>query len=144
MGTNLETTRDFYERISRGELSVFDATFAADFVDHELPDGVPEGLEGVKQAFAVMLQAFPDMTMVVEDAAEDRDKVWARVQMTGTHHGEFAGNAPTGRAFDIEIVDILRFDREGKVAEHWGVSEDLKMLQQLGLVGDDPVTARDP
>ena len=144
MGRNLDTTREFYEGISRGELSVFDATFAPDFVDHELPEGMPEGLEGAKRGFAEMLQAFPDMAMVIEDAAEDDDKVWARVRMTGVHHGELAGNAPTGRSFDIEIVDILRFDADGKVVEHWGVSEDLKMLQQLGFVGEDPLTAREP
>ena len=144
MSTNLDTARAFYEGISRGELSIFDATFAPDFVDHELPSGVPEGLDGAKEAFAIMLGAFPDMSMVIEDAAEDGDKVWARVRMTGTHRGELAGNAPTGRAFEIEIVDILRFDDAGRVVEHWGVSEDLKMLQQLGFVGDDPLTAREP
>ena len=144
MGRNLDTTREFYERISRGELSVFDDTVGPDFVDHALPPDVPPTIETVKQWFGQTLQAFPDMTMTVEDAAEDGDMVWARVRMTGTHQGEFAGNAPTGRPFDIQVIDILRFDDDGKVVEHWGVSEDLQMLQQLGIVPDDPVTVREP
>ncbi|MCA1713494.1 MAG: ester cyclase [Actinobacteria bacterium] len=137
MGRNLDTARAFYVRISRGELSVFDATASPDFVDHDFPPGVPPGPERVKQWFGMALQAFPDMKMVVEDDAEAGDKVWARVRMTGTHQGEFMGMPPTGKSFDVQVIDILRFDEDGKVVEHWGVSQDLQMLQQLGIIPED-------
>ena len=40
---------------------------------------------------------------------------------------------PTGRSFDIDLIDIVRF-RDGKIAEHWGVADRLGLLQQIGAL----------
>ena len=53
---------------------------------------------------------------------------------TGTHRGEFMGIPPTGRAFDVPTFGILRF-ADGQAVERWGGSDNLAMLQQLGLMG---------
>ncbi|WP_308113689.1 ester cyclase [Arthrobacter sp. ISL-30] len=53
--------------------------------------------------------------------------------MTGTHTGDFVGIAPTGQSVEIAGIDIIRVD-DGKVAEHWGVTDTLKIMQQIGAV----------
>jgi predicted ester cyclase len=53
--------------------------------------------------------------------------------MTGTHKGDFAGIAPTGRSINVPFADFLRFSG-GKVVEHWGVTDGGTMLQQLGQI----------
>jgi predicted ester cyclase len=44
------------------------------------------------------------------------------------------GMPPTGKDVDVQLIDIMRFDEDGLVAEHWGVVDMLAMMQQLGVV----------
>jgi predicted ester cyclase len=43
------------------------------------------------------------------------------------------GTPATGRSVDVQLIDIMRFDEDGLVAEHWGVVDTLAMMQQLGV-----------
>jgi predicted ester cyclase len=60
----------------------------------------------------------------------------ARARATGTHQSEFMGIPATGKSIDVQLVDIIRFDADGKAIEHWGVFDALKMMQQLGVIPD--------
>jgi predicted ester cyclase len=73
-----------------------------------------------------------------EDVPASGDKVVARVRATGTHEGELMGMPGTGKSVDVHLIDIMRFDEDGLVAEHWGVVDVLAMMQQLGVVGVGP------
>jgi len=72
--------------------------------------------------------------MEVEDLLADGDRTVARVRVTGTHRGSFMGIPPTGASGDIQPIDIMRFDADGQVCEHWGVADMLSLMQQLGVV----------
>ena len=84
------------------------------------------------------LAAFPDLRMVPEDVIASGDKVVARVRATGTHQGAFLGMAPTGRRIEVQLIDIMRFGPDGRAREHWGVSDQLAMMQQLGAIPEGP------
>jgi predicted ester cyclase len=56
------------------------------------------------------------------------------VRYTGTQQGEFQGMPATGKAVDVQLVDIFGFDGDGRLREHWGVIDQLTLLQQLGVV----------
>jgi predicted ester cyclase len=60
--------------------------------------------------------------------------VAARVTVRGTHDGEFMGRPATGRSFAVTSVGIFRIS-DGRIAEHWGVFDQLAMLGQLGALG---------
>lgn len=62
------------------------------------------------------------------------DKAVARVRLTGTHKGPFMGMPASGKAVDVHLVDIIRFGDDGRAREHWGVVDQLTMLQQLGAI----------
>ena len=49
----------------------------------------------------------------------------------GTHRGEFAGIAPTGRPITARGMQIARFE-DGKIVERWGSSDELGILLKLG------------
>ena len=66
------------------------------------------------------------------------DKAVARVTLTGTHRGEFAGIPPTDKAVEVKLIDIMRFDDAGLICEHWGVADMLSLMQQLGVVPAGP------
>lgn len=131
---NAATMRSAYERISAGDISGFGDLVADDFVEHDEIPGLPPTKDGVLEYFRVLLTAFPDLRLHVEDLLSDGDKSVARVRASGTHDGEFMGLPPTGKHVDMQLVDIMRFDDAGLVRDHWGVADMLSLLQQLGAV----------
>jgi steroid delta-isomerase-like uncharacterized protein len=109
--------------------------FTADAIDHQVMPGQTDpqpALANFKQYMAVFHKAFPDMKVTVEDMVAEGDKVVARCHMTGTQTGDFMGAPATGKPVSIELIDIVRFT-DGKCAEHWGLSDDAAMMQQLGI-----------
>ena len=133
-GTGL--IKRFYEDvIGGGQINLVDELTTDDLVDHEegLP-GQPSGREGVKFFINAMRDAFPDIRVgTVEPVMADGNLEAARVTLTGTHKGELMGVAATNRTVEIESIDIIRVE-DGKVAEHWGVTDTMSLMQQLGAL----------
>lgn len=132
------TMRSTYERISAGDIAGFGELVADDFVEHEGGPGLPPTKEGTLEFFRILLAAFPDMRMHVEDLIASGDKTVARVKVTATHQGEFMGVPPTEARVEMQLIDIMRFDDAGLVCEHWGVADMLSLMQQLGVVPAGP------
>lgn len=132
------TMRRVYELLSTGDVDGFGALMTQDFVDHEKLPGLSPTRDGVIAFFKMFLAAFPDLRMVPEDLIASGDKVVARVRTTGTHRGPFMGMPPTGKAIDVQLIDIIRFNDRGQAIEHWGVFDQMSMLQQLGIVPGGP------
>ncbi len=130
------TMRQTYELLSNGDVDGFGALLADGFVEHEEMPGLAPSKEGVLELFRMYLAAFPDLRMEVSDLLTDGDKTVARVTATGTHQGEFMGIPASGASIKVQLIDIMRFDADGLVCEHWGVMDMLSMLQQLGSVPD--------
>ena len=53
--------------------------------------------------------------------------------MTGTHQGELMGIAATGRSVEFG-GDRHHPPRGGKVVEHWGATDTMTLMQQIGAV----------
>lgn len=104
-----------------------------DFVDHSAPPGLPQGLDGTRQLFAMIQAAFPDFHATIELEIAEGDFCVARLAETGTHRGMFFGIPPTGRRISMSRTRIWRF-RDGKMTEHWSNSDDLGLMQQLGAI----------
>jgi steroid delta-isomerase-like uncharacterized protein len=129
-----DTTRQTYERINAGDIEGFGDLLSDDFTEKEGGLGFPATKAGTLDFFRYLRNAFPDMHMTVDDLIDGSDKTVARVHVTGTHKGEFAGLAPTGHEVDMELVDIMGFDDDGLICAHWGVADMLTLMQQLGAV----------
>ena len=122
------------EAIATGNLDALDDILADDFVDHDPGDQTPDR-EGVKNFFRGFRKAFPDLKPeVVKLHVSDDGYVAMRYNVSGTHQGEFMGHAPTGRRFETTAMQLARFNDEGKCVERWGTTDQLAILQQLGLV----------
>jgi predicted ester cyclase len=132
--TNKETIRRFVEEVNKGNFDALDEILASDVKDHQpLPPGLPSGLAGLKAFFNAQRTAFPDLKVTIDDITADGDKVWDRLTVRATNTGPFMGMPPTGKRVTFEVFDISRF-AGGKVVEHWGVADNLGMMQQLGVV----------
>jgi steroid delta-isomerase-like uncharacterized protein len=133
-GTGL--IKRFYEDVvENGELGLIDELTTDDVVNHEegLP-GQPSGRDGVRFFVSAMREAFPDIRpKTVEPTLVDGNLEAARTIIAGTHKGEFMGVTPTDKAVEFESIDIIRLE-DGKVAEHWGVTDVMSLMQQLGAI----------
>jgi steroid delta-isomerase-like uncharacterized protein len=79
----------------------------------------------------MIFTAFPDVRATIHDQTAEGDKVWTRKTFHGTHLGPFMGVPPTGRKIAVDVMDVFRIE-DGKLAEHWGISDMLGLMQQIG------------
>jgi len=79
-----------------------------------------------------MRAAFPDLHIEVAHLVADEDNVSFAYTLTGTHEGPLLGHDATGKKISIRGMQISRFE-DGLLVERWGSSDQLGMLQQLGL-----------
>jgi len=126
--------RRLYDLINAGDIDGFGRQLADDFVERNEVPGIPPTKAGVVQYFQMLLAAFPDFRMDVEDVLASSDKAVARVRVTGTHKGEFMGIPATEKSAAVNLIDITRFGDDGLAHEHWGVVDQLTLMQQLGLI----------
>lgn len=126
--------RRLYDLINAGDIDGFGRQLADDFVEHEETPGIPPTKSGVVQYFQMLTGAFPDFRMDVEDVIASGDKAVARVRVTGTHQGEFMGMPASGKSVVVNLIDITRFGDDGLAREHWGVVDQLALMQQLGVI----------
>ncbi|HEV2122941.1 MAG TPA: ester cyclase [Chloroflexota bacterium] len=126
--------RQFWGVWEEGNIGLVDELLAPDYINHTpaSPDQ-PTGPEGVKGVVAMFRSAIPDLRVVVEDMIAEGDKVAVRYTLEGTHEGELFGVPPTGRRLSIKSISVERVS-DGKIREHWRVTDSLDMMQQLGAI----------
>ena len=129
---NIAAQERFAEGVNSGNFDVFDEVVAPDAVDHDPAPSQGRGSEGFQHFFGTLRSAFPDLEVTPEHVtATDGDDVALAYTVRGTHRGDFLGVAPTGREITARGVQIGRFEN-GELAERWGSSDQLAILEQLG------------
>jgi steroid delta-isomerase-like uncharacterized protein len=88
------------------------------------------GPAALKEIFARLHDAFPDLRVQVEDLIAEGDKVVARNTVTGTHRGDFMSLPATGRSVSYDEIFVVRFT-DGRVVETWGVVDIASLMRQL-------------
>jgi steroid delta-isomerase-like uncharacterized protein len=128
---NKAAVRSAYAAINAGDLGALAMLIAEDLVEHDVVPGMPPTKAGVIQFFTSMKGSFSGLKFTVHDMIAEGDKVAAMVTMSGTNVGEFMGMPATNKNIEVPIADYFSL-RNGKVAEHWGVTDTGKMQEQLG------------
>jgi steroid delta-isomerase-like uncharacterized protein len=131
---NKALVRRWLAEMDKRNLHIVDELVAVDYIDHNppIPDLAP-GREGVKQANALLLTAFPDATHTIEDQVAEGDKVVTRMTVRGTFIGEYLGIPPNGKQITAEGIMIHRI-AGGQLVEHWAMADNLRLFQQLGVI----------
>ena len=128
-------TRFNRECIEQGRLESFRELLAEDVINHAAPVGTPRGPESMIHFLQNVLRvAFPDLKVEILEQVAERDLVTTRKRIRGTHAGAIMGVPATGKIVDIAVIDMVRL-RDGRYAEHWGISNLPEVLGQLS--GED-------
>ncbi|MEJ7764572.1 MAG: ester cyclase [Acidimicrobiales bacterium] len=124
-----------------GDFTVTYELESGDVAFHDPGPSASSSRSAHQRRWQELVGAFTDLAFDLHDVMEAGDRVIARWSMRGTHGGEFAGVAPTGREIALAGISIYRL-ADGKIAEAWSSYDELGMLGQLGAAvegedGDD-------
>lgn len=137
---NLALLRQYGELGRRGDYAAQAAMWAPDAVNN----GRPMSIDEIRSQLEDIHRAFPDHQSLAVETAATGDLVIVLTRTSGTHRGVartgiyggmLKGAAPLGRHFDVLRAHWWRF-KDGKIAWHQVVSDDLTMMRQLGLIPD--------
>ena len=129
---NKAVVRRFFDNAASGAGD--DELIAEDIVYHgPAMLGEVRGREGFKQLLGIFRAAFPGFETEVKQLVAEGDVVAAWHTHRGRHTGEFAGVPPTGKAVEVDGLELLRV-RDGRIAEFWHMDDFLGLMQQVGAV----------
>ena len=134
---NKATFSRFHDAVNTGDAEIISKTID-EFVEPGVLFHAPvptgeTGAQALKQVWAVLLRAFPDLHVAVEDVIAEGDKVVVRNTVTGTHQGEYRGLPPAGKSVTYNEIFVVRF-AGSRIAEIWGVVDVLSQMKQLGMI----------
>lgn len=131
---NKAIVRRFIDAYNNRDLDLFNELVDRNYIDHTHRQ---EGIENFRRLFELAFIAFPDWHEEIRDIVAEDDRVWVRVEATGTHTGEWNYNgarlSPTGNRITMMMIFIWRI-ADGRLVEGWEVESDLDFLYKLGLV----------
>jgi len=124
--------RWFDEVWSKGRAEAIDELLAGDAVVHGLGADL-HGPAGFKVFHSAYRNAFPKITIQIDDIVAEGNLVAARWSGMGKHDGGGLGFPATGREVRFNGMVLVRVER-GKLVEGWNNFDQLGMLQQLGVI----------
>lgn len=133
--TNEEIVRTACRVIwSEGDVSRTGEFYADDYqANYPFGEGWGDGAEGAK-AFAEAIRiGIPDYHEEIEDLVASGDTVAVRLRIRGTHTGPIFGIPATGNSLDFRDMTICKV-RNGKIVEQSGLSDNLTLFVQLGVL----------
>jgi predicted ester cyclase len=111
-----------------GDLSGVDELLTPDFVERDMPPGP----EGYKEAVLRLRKALDEPRSEVLGLVAEGSTVVLRVRLSGVHVGEMVGVAATRRQVNVEQIHFYE-GRDGRLATHHYIRDDLALLDQLGV-----------
>jgi steroid delta-isomerase-like uncharacterized protein len=119
---------------SKGDMNALDEILSENYVNHNIPvPGIPGTKAGFKQLVEATRNAFPDLTVNVQDLIAEGDLVVFHDYVTATSRGDFFGVPPSGKPLKWTEIHFLRV-ADGQIVEHWTNFDQLGILKQLGAI----------
>jgi steroid delta-isomerase-like uncharacterized protein len=132
---NKQIIQNFIQVVWNGrDLSALKDFWAEDCVNHAMLGTDNGGLNALRiyhdSFFDDFFSAFPDIQIEIVQQVAEGDRIATYIISQGTHTGTFYGTPPTGKTISTSVIRIDRV-RDGKIAEHWSVSDAAGLMQQL-------------
>ena len=122
---------------NEGEIELLDELVEPD-VESRLNAEVLQGRGALKDFVWQFHRAFPDLLVEVDSTVVDETAVAQGLRMRGTHEGPLLEIEATGRPVSFTATHILHLGENGTVNRYWGNFDALGLLQQLGVLGNEP------
>jgi steroid delta-isomerase-like uncharacterized protein len=129
--TNKQLIRDYVDTWNRGETDRLPNFWASNMIHHTR--SLQQTCDEVKAVVSDFMTAFPDLHFEIDDIISEDDRVVTRMTANATHSGAYHGFPPTGKKINCSVMGIARIEG-GRIAEHWGVTDELAMMAQIGVL----------
>ena len=128
---NKAAVREF-TKVFKNEHNVngIDHLFSKDF-KHNFRAPVSPGLKGYKEIGTVMNTAFPDVAVTEDRLIADETFVVEMSRAAATHAGPYMQYPATNKPINWKEIHVYKFDKEGKIIEHWIEMSMLELLIQI-------------
>ncbi|MBI5441025.1 MAG: ester cyclase [Deltaproteobacteria bacterium] len=138
-GPAARTAAGLVEGLSRafrtGDLDRLSAFLGQDVVVHGTgPEGSSRGLRATVEA---LRSALAELEWKPELVVAEGEKIAILGKITGLHRGPLLGVPPTGAPVAIASVDLFRL-KEGRIAEHWALTDRFELVRALTNPGPAP------
>lgn len=122
----------------RGYLAAGDAgaldelsTYVHEHVVVHDPNGtITTGLQAEKETWAKARRALPGLRHDLKDVVSNGSTIAARIAISGTLQGQFAGITGTGQPFCIDQAIFMHI-HDGKAAEIWAIVDTGQFKEQV-------------
>jgi steroid delta-isomerase-like uncharacterized protein len=129
---HLRLIQRFQEATTTDDYSIFDEIMVEDY--RQIDSMIPDGRDMVKIFFEETADALSEKTAEIVDIMSDGDERFCvRQRLTGRHTGNFFNLPATGKTMTMDTVDWFTV-RDGRLASHYGLSNPLAWLAQIGVV----------
>ena len=134
---NKQVVRQFFELLDRHDTEKMRQLLVSTTNYSFKPSGTPAlDWNGHKRLLSAVNRAFPDLNHNIKDIVAEGDKVAVRLNVTGTHKGEFQGIAPSGRKLSLDEMAFLTII-DGRITKGWITSDTMGFMQQIGAIRAD-------
>ena len=134
LAANKQRARDYFKAFATQDRAWLDANVAPTYIrqDTTLPFEVV-GPDGVMTLGDVLLGAFSEIELDIQEVIAENDKVLVHLRFRGVHSGAFGDYAATGKRFDVMVLDFFPMEN-GMIAEQWPAIDNLGLQQQIGMI----------
>ena len=133
---NKAVFQQFVDGMNNKDIDKIEQIMPPDFVDHDQPPGQKPGPQGRRETMQMFFDSFPDLKVSINQIVAEGDLVSAAMTTEGTQTGVFMGIPASDKKISITEMHMVRV-ADGKVVEHWGVTDAMGMMQQLGVMPED-------
>lgn len=123
----------FDEVWNKGRVELLDSLLTPDYINHTPSAPTSPGPAGLKPIVLAIRKAFPDLHFRIEEVITADGYVTIRTVMTGTQKDSLFEMPPTNKYIEVNQINIEKL-RDGRIAEHWRVTDELKMMKHLGVI----------
>ncbi len=103
------------------------------FMDLNLPEGRPQGIEGPKLASKTFRKAVPNLKAKIKRMVISDDKAVVQYQFTGNFKGVFNGKQGANQPIDFKAIDLYTI-KDGKIISNWHLEDNLTLLLKMKVV----------
>jgi predicted ester cyclase len=123
------------EVVGGGDFDVLSELCTADAINHAAAPERQHGMENIRTVIEFTRRAQPDRRWVEQHTVAEGDLVVVYGRRDGTWSGSSLRGieTPSSGPVSVELAHMFRL-RDGKIAEHWAVRDELGMMQQLGVI----------
>ena len=133
MSESKKLIRKWIDAFTKKDLEAVMDCYADNAVNFQVAAGEPAvGKEQIRKDTAEFFKGFPDSYSIVENIIADEDRAAWEWNGGGTFGGEFYGNQPTGKSYQLRGCGFFQF-KDGKIIFQRGYWDKLTWFSQVGI-----------